>query len=181
MATIIDGTTGTSIAGAGTVVGNLSVGGNLAVTGNQTVTGNLTVSGDLTTSGGGTATLAAIKSASVDTPTTFQDSAGTQIGTLCRAWANFDGTLTGTITPRGSFNIASIVRTTTGVYAVTMATPMPDANFVVMAIGGANTTASGVPVMQVVGTYTTTNFVVRCFNNASGLIDCNTIFFSVFR
>ena len=38
MTTVIDGTTGSSIAGAGTVVGNLAVGGNLTVTG--TITGS---------------------------------------------------------------------------------------------------------------------------------------------
>jgi len=47
MATIIDGSTGSSIAGNSTAVGDFSVGGNLAVTGNQTVTGNLTVTGTL--------------------------------------------------------------------------------------------------------------------------------------
>jgi hypothetical protein len=45
MTTVIDGTTGTSIAGASSTVGNFTVGGALAVTGNTTLTGTLTVGG----------------------------------------------------------------------------------------------------------------------------------------
>lgn len=57
MTTIIDGTTGTSIAGNATVGGtlgvtsNATVGGTLEVTSNATVGGNLTITGSLTVSG----------------------------------------------------------------------------------------------------------------------------------
>lgn len=58
MTTVIDGTTGSSIAGSGTVVGDLVVGGGvttgsvtapggtLAITGNTTISGTLTVAGN---------------------------------------------------------------------------------------------------------------------------------------
>ena len=81
-------------------------------------------------------TSATIKSAAVNTPTVFQDSAGTQIGTLCRAWANFDGSASTPITPRASFNISSVTRITTGQYTVTFSVAMPDANYSVVV--GAN-------------------------------------------
>jgi hypothetical protein len=54
MATVIDGTTGTSIAGASTAVGNFSVGGNLTVTG--TITGSGAVSQIVNSSTGAVAT-----------------------------------------------------------------------------------------------------------------------------
>ena len=55
-----------------------------------------------------------------------------------RAWANFNGTLTGTITPRASGNIASIVKNSTGVYTVTFTTAMPDANYAIVGTCGEN-------------------------------------------
>jgi len=57
-----------------------------------------------------------------------------------RAWANFDGTQTGTITPRASGNIASIVKNSTGVYTVTFTTAMPDANYAIVGTCGENST-----------------------------------------
>ena len=57
-----------------------------------------------------------------------------------RAWANFDGTQTGTITPRASGNIASIVKNSTGVYTITFTTAMPDANYAIVGTCGENST-----------------------------------------
>jgi hypothetical protein len=36
----------------------------------------------------------------------FQNSSGTQIGTLCRAWVNFNGT--GVVAIRANFNVAAL-------------------------------------------------------------------------
>ena len=47
----------------------------------------------------------------------------------CKAWANFDGTLTGTITPRASYNVTSITKVSTGVYTINFTTPLTDANY----------------------------------------------------
>lgn len=60
-------------------------------------------------------------------PPAFQNSAGTEIGQLCRAWANWNG-VSG-VSIRGSFNVSSITRTATGNYQVNFATAMPDANY----------------------------------------------------
>ena len=46
-----------------------------------------------------------------------------------KAWVNFDGTLSGTITPRASFNVTSLTKTSTGVYTVNFTTAMVDANY----------------------------------------------------
>ena len=48
-----------------------------------------------------------------------------------RAWGVFDGTVN-PCTIRASSNIASITRSSTGVYAVTFTSPMPTANYVIM-------------------------------------------------
>lgn len=53
-----------------------------------------------------------------------------------RAFANFDGTSAGTITPRAAGNIASIVKNSTGVYTVTFTTAMPDTNYMILGTCG---------------------------------------------
>lgn len=74
-----------------------------------------------------------LKNGVANTPPTIQDSAGTQIGTFCRAWVNFNGTtvtnpasMTGV---RGSFNVSSILDSATGSYVINFTNAMPDANY----------------------------------------------------
>lgn len=62
-------------------------------------------------------------------PPKFQNSSGTEIGTLCRAWVNFNGT--GTIAIRASFNVTSITDGGVGIYTVNYTTSMADANYCV--------------------------------------------------
>jgi hypothetical protein len=62
-----------------------------------------------------------------NTPPTIQDNNGTQIGTFCRAWVNFNGT--GTVAIRASFNVSSITDGGVGLYTVNFTTAMPDANY----------------------------------------------------
>lgn len=47
-----------------------------------------------------------------------------------KAWVNFDGTLSGTITPRAGSNIASVVKNGTGDYTITFTNALADANYV---------------------------------------------------
>ena len=72
-----------------------------------------------------------IKNGVANTPPTIQDSSGTQIGTFCRAWVNFNGTTNtgGFCTIRGSFNVTSVADNGTGDYTVNFTTAMPDANY----------------------------------------------------
>ena len=60
---------------------------------------------------------------------------------LIKAWVNFDGTQSGTITPRASLNIASVVKNATGDYTITFTTAMTDANYAVS--GMASSTGGG--------------------------------------
>ena len=49
----------------------------------------------------------------------------------CRAWCNFDGTLTGTNAPRAGGNVTSVTRNGVGDYTINFAIAMPDANYAV--------------------------------------------------
>jgi hypothetical protein len=59
-------------------------------------------------------------------PPTFKNSS-TEVGTLCRAWVNFNGT--GTVAIRGSFNVSSITDNGTGDYTVNFTNALVDANY----------------------------------------------------
>jgi hypothetical protein len=76
-------------------------------------------------------------------PPVVQNSAGTGIGTFCRAWVNFNGT--GTVAIRASFNVSSITDNNTGNYSVNFTTAMPDANYCGLATAGnASSNVSGI-------------------------------------
>lgn len=78
----------------------------------------------------GTANVDVIQSSTAGTPVQFNDGNGTQVGTLCRAWVNFNGTTSpGTI--RASFNVSSVTRNGTGDYTVNFTNAMIDANYCV--------------------------------------------------
>ena len=68
-----------------------------------------------------------VQSSTAATAPVFKDGNGTQIGTLCRAWVNFNGT--GTVAIRASFNVSSITDNGTGDYTVNFTTALPDANY----------------------------------------------------
>jgi len=122
-----------------------------------------------------------LKNGVANTPPTVQDSAGTQIGTFCRAWVNFNGTLvtnpasmTGV---RGSFNVSSILDNNTGDYTVNFTTAMPDVNYAAVAIAGtaANDGATVNPEA-----YTTNSFRV-IFRKSTVLFDYALCNIAIFR
>ena len=75
-----------------------------------------------------------VQSSATGTPPQFNDTTGTQVGTLCRAWVNFNGT--GTIAIRASFNVSSITDNGNGNYTVNFTAAMPDANYAVVVTAG---------------------------------------------
>ena len=75
----------------------------------------------------GTVVVDTVKSSTTGAPT-FQNTSGTEIGTLCRAWVNFNGT-SGSTYIRASFNVSSITYNSTGDYTVNFTNPMPDTNY----------------------------------------------------
>lgn len=74
-----------------------------------------------------------IQSSTANVPPQFNDGNGTQTGTLCRAWVNFNGT--GTVAIRASFNVSSITDNGTGDYTVNFTNAMPDANYSTSVLG----------------------------------------------
>ena len=117
-----------------------------------------------------------IKNGVANTPPTIQDSAGTQIGTFCRAWVNFNGT--GTVAIRASFNVTSITDNGTGDYTVNFTTAMPDANYAVVSTAQRGDSAAGGIIGQVQGTtanaytsITTTSVRIRTINVAETTVD----------
>jgi hypothetical protein len=80
----------------------------------------------------GTIIVDTINSSVASTPPVFQAN-GTEVGTLCRAWVNFNGT--GTVAIRASFNVSSITDNGVGDYTVNFTNAMPDANYSVTALG----------------------------------------------
>jgi hypothetical protein len=129
----------------------------------------------------GTLSVDTIKSGSASTPPTFQDSAGTQVGTLCRAWVNFNGT--GTVAIRASFNVTSITDNGIGDYTVNFTNALADANYSVVAsidtVGVSNTPAWF--NTQNGSTYSTTAVRGITTNNGTTFTDIAKINLAIFR
>lgn len=77
-----------------------------------------------------------IQSNTAATPPVFRDSAGTQIGTLCRAWVNFNGS--GTVAIRASFNVSSITDAGVGRYSLNFTEAFADVNYSILALCQSN-------------------------------------------
>lgn len=124
-----------------------------------------------------------LKNGVASTPPTIQDSAGTQIGTFCRAWVNFNGTLvtnpasmTGV---RGSFNVSSVLDNSTGNYTINFTTAMPDANYSpALAI---QTQTTGVAGLSRNISASTTAYRLLTTDGAGTAIDVAYINVSIFR
>ena len=76
-----------------------------------------------------------IKSISSAAPV-FQNTSGTEIGQICKAWVNFNGT--GTVAMRDNFNVSSITDSGTGVYTANFTTAMANANYASVVSTGNN-------------------------------------------
>jgi hypothetical protein len=122
-----------------------------------------------------------LKNGVANTPPTIQDSAGTQVGTFCRAWVNFNGT--GTVAIRASFNVSSITDNGTGDYTVNFTTAMADANYASVFGGTFNTSATrdnNIGVRNNVAP-TTTALRINVFEPNTGLIDALYCNVGIFR
>ncbi|NBS67434.1 hypothetical protein EBT31_00775 [bacterium] len=129
-----------------------------------------------------------IKNGVANTPPTIQDSAGTQIGTFCRAWVNFNGT--GTVAIRASFNVSSITDQGVGRYRVNLTNAMPDTNYVT--VGSVlNSTTPAVNAVAwlvgsddsgaTVGSFTTTSFQIGTFQSVATAWDPQYVQAAIFR
>lgn len=73
----------------------------------------------------GTVVVDTVKSSTTGAPV-FQNTSGTAIGQLARAWAQFNGS---TATVNGAFNVSSVTRVSTGYYNVNFTNNMPNVNY----------------------------------------------------
>lgn len=134
----------------------------------------------------GSALVDNIQSSTANTPVVFKDGNGTQIGTLCRAWVNFNGT--GTVAIRSSFNVSSITDNGTGDYTVNFTAALPNANY---AIGGStgyygDGTSGGFLAPNRIGSSgnesapTTTSCRVTAANVSGGVADVKYVSVAIF-
>lgn len=117
-----------------------------------------------------------VQTSTAATAPVFRDGNGTQIGTLCRAWVNFNGT--GTVAINASFNVSSITDNGTGDYTVNFTTAMSDANYSSTGMSGANTSGS-----RVVHEYSRTASALRvlCTNGAGTVGDYSSVSVAIHR
>ena len=121
-----------------------------------------------------------VQGSTANTPPVFKDGNGTAIGTLCRAWVNFNGT--GTVAIRASFNVSSITDNATGDYTINFTNAMPDANFSV--VSTANNVLDGSGLNTTVATYsvsTSTASVKTIAATTAALFDAVWISSAIFR
>lgn len=69
-----------------------------------------------------------VQSSTSGTPTVFKDGTGTETGTLCRAWVNFNPS-SGSVVVNASFNVSSVTYGGTGYFVVNFTNAMPDAKY----------------------------------------------------
>ena len=113
-----------------------------------------------------------LKNGVANTPPTIQDSAGTQIGTFCRAWVNFNGT--GTVAIRASFNVTSITDNAVGDYTVNFTNVLPDTSYVLGGSAALTTTSATPRFIAPVGTngVGTSNCQIRVADDTGANNDC---------
>lgn len=120
------------------------------------------------------------------TISTLNDSSGvlaTQNGMsgICKGWVNFDSA--GTI--RGSFNVSSVTRNTTGDFSINFTTAMPDTNYsasMSMRRAGTNDVIFACPFGVTSGTaFSTTSLRIRVFNSSPTAENPDTGCVQVFR
>jgi hypothetical protein len=120
----------------------------------------------------------AVCGTAANTAPVFQDSAGTQIGTLCRAWVQFDGT--GTPAIAASFNVSSITDHAVGEYSINFTNNLPDGNYSSVFSCNDNTNAS-INTIVITTAPTTTSVRIAAVNSGSGALDLSIISASFFR
>lgn len=119
-----------------------------------------------------------VQSSTVGTPPQFNDGGGTQVGTLCRAWANW--TSAGTL--NAGFNVSSITKVSTGAFTVNFTNALVDTNYAVTSAGSTSATINGWAQAgeTTSGTKLTTSIRVN-YLYASGLYDPYTCNVAIFR
>jgi hypothetical protein len=127
----------------------------------------------------GTITTSTIQN-DTSSPPTFRNNS-VEIGTLCRAWVNFNGT--GTVAIRASFNVSSITDNGTGLYTVNFTNAFADANYSVSL--GADAQSGSNRGIGMTSTYSASSVQVsnedKSVSFGGGRQDTSTVCVSIFR
>lgn len=67
---------------------------------------------------------------------------------MCRAWVNFNGTVATPSTIRGSGNVTSITKNSTGNYTMNLTTALPDTNYAPVCSGSRSSIYLGYGVLK---------------------------------
>ena len=121
-----------------------------------------------------------IQSSTTGTPPQFNDGSGAQIGTLCRAWVNFNGTSATPITPRANYNVGSVTKNGTGDYTVNFTTALSDANYAVCGTAGDYTGGTQNRMTVDPKVFATTSIRINV-DNSSSTTDQNAVSVAIFR
>ena len=112
-------------------------------------------------------------------PTQITPTTGSPAYYAARAWVNFDGTTSpGTI--RGSQNVSSITRNSTGNYTVNFTTNMPDANYCAL-ITAKNSGVTESEAPSSFGAYTTSGFTFVVTRSGTGAVNVGFCNVAIFR
>jgi hypothetical protein len=110
-------------------------------------------------------------------PPVIKNVSGTEVGTFCRAWVNFNGT--GTVAIRASFNVSSITDNGTGTYTVNFTTAFADANYCVSGMAANDGSFGG--VYNVVTPAVGSVLVWYIQNNSPAFVDTGIASVAIFR
>ena len=110
----------------------------------------------------------------------FTDGAGTQNGTLCRAWVNFNGQ--GTVAIRADFNVNTVGDNGTGDYTVNFSSAIGNTTYSVVAGNSStNTDLTGTSGFTEIGNLASGNYRLHFIERPTGSTnDCGLMMSAVF-
>jgi hypothetical protein len=120
-----------------------------------------------------------VQSSTAGTPPQFNDGNGTQTGTLCRAWVNFNGT--GTVAIRASFNVSSITDNGTGRYTINFTNAFADTNYSLAGFGRSTDSSPAAQVACYTGDSKTTSAMAIATGMNATATDLSEVDVAFFR
>ena len=114
-------------------------------------------------------------------PPVIKNVSGTEVGTFCRAWVNFNGT--GTVAIRASFNVSSITDNGTGDFTVNFTSALADANYSFQGTASQAGTGSNGQMVSILASTAPTSSALRFRTQQDGIgvTDSDYVCLSIFR
>ena len=114
-------------------------------------------------------------------PPVIKNVNGTEVGTFCRAWVNFNGS--GTVAIRASFNVSSITDNGVGDFTVNFTNALTDANYA-FALSTTSMGATAAPVVvlrEIAAPFITSSLIRISTGNISSVTDPTYLSVAIFR